>query len=204
MALKDKIEELIQVGYLRQLVHNQSRTGRRQRSPERRESRGDPKRRTEERTRTPCPIPSQPQGPNTRVRGVINTIAGGFVGGRPSASARRKHLRAVQSINVVSMPIRRRMPPITFTNADFKGIDPFQDDPMVITVEIENFSVMKTLVDQGSSVDVLYWSTFKKLCIPDSEIQPYEDQIVGFSGERVDTKGYIDLFTKFGEEGESK
>jgi len=102
------------------------------------------------------------------------------------------------------MPIRRRMPPITFTNADFKGIDPFQDDPMVITVEIENFSVMKTLVDQGSSVDVLYWSTFKKLCIPDSEIQPYEDQIVGFSGERVDTKGYIDLFTKFGEEGESK
>jgi len=75
---------------------------------------------------------------------------------------------------------------------------------MVITVQIENFSVMKTLIDQGSSVDVLYWSTFKKLCIPDSEVQPYDDQVVGFSGERVDTRGYIDLYTKFGgEEGES-
>jgi len=75
---------------------------------------------------------------------------------------------------------------------------------MVITMQIENFSVMKTLIDQGSSVDVLYWSIFKKLCIPDSEVQPYDDQVVGFSGERVDTKGYIDLYTKFGgEKGKS-
>jgi len=80
----------------------------------------------------------------------------------------------------------------------------FGEDPMVITVEIENFSVMKTLVDQGSSVDVLYWSTFKKLCLSDNEIQPYEDQIVVFSEERVDTKGYIDLYTRFGEEEEPK
>jgi len=71
---------------------------------------------------------------------------------------------------------------------------------MVITVKIENFTVMKTtLVDQGSSVDILYWSTFKKLQVSESEIQPHNDQIVGFSGERVDTKGYVDLYTKFGE-----
>jgi len=43
----------------------------------------------------------------------------------------------------------------------------------VITVEIENFAILKTLVDQGSSV--LYWSTFKKLHILDSEIQSYEN-----------------------------
>jgi len=36
--------------------------------------------------------------------------------------------------------------------------------------------------------------------IPETEIQPYDEQIVGFSGERVDTKGYIDLFTTFGED----
>jgi len=29
------------------------------------------------------------------------------------------------------------MPPITFTNADFQGIDPNQDEPMVITIEVE-------------------------------------------------------------------
>jgi len=150
LALMDRIEELIQAGHLRQFVRNQFRTVRRQRSPERRESRGDLKRKTEERTRTPCPTSSQPPGPSTCVKGVINTIAGRFASGGSSASAIKKHLRAVQSTNAVSMPIRRRMPPITFTNTDFKGIDPFRDDPMVITVKIENFSVMKTLVDQGS------------------------------------------------------
>ena len=126
-----------------------------------------------------------------------------MAGGGSSASARKKHLRVVQAVNVITIPIRRRMPPITFTNAYFKGIDPFQDDPMVIMVEIGNFAVIKTLVDQDNSVDVLYWSTFKKLHIPDNEIHPYDDQIVGFSGERVNTKGYIDLYTKFEGEGES-
>jgi len=49
---------------------------------------------------------------------------------------------------------------------------------------------------------MLYWGTFKKLCIWENEIQPYDDQVVGFLRERVDTKGYIDLYTKFGGEEE--
>jgi len=48
------------------------------------------------------------------------------------------------------------MPPIVFTDDDFHGQDHQQDDPMVITVEIENYAVKKVLVDQGSSVDILY------------------------------------------------
>jgi len=106
LALKDKIEELIQARHLRQFVRNQSRMARRQRSPERREPRGEPKRRTEEKAKTLRPTLSQPPGPSTRVRGVINTIARGFAGGGSSASAGKKHLRAVQLVNAISMPIR--------------------------------------------------------------------------------------------------
>jgi len=36
---------------------------------------------------------------------------------------------------------------------------------MVITVEIDKFAIPKVLVDQGSSVDILYWKTFKKMRI---------------------------------------
>ena len=64
----------------------------------------------------------------------------------------------------------RTMPPTTFTDRDFKAIDPKQDNPMFITITIDNFTVMKTLVDQDNSVDILYWKTFKKLKIPDTEI----------------------------------
>jgi len=48
------------------------------------------------------------------------------------------------------------MPLITFTDDDFHCLDHQQDDPMVITVELENYAIKKVLIDQGSSVDILY------------------------------------------------
>jgi len=47
------------------------------------------------------------------------------------------------------------MPPITFTDANFHGVDHQQDDPMVITIKLENCAVKKVFIDQGSSVDIL-------------------------------------------------
>jgi len=57
---------------------------------------------------------------------------------------------------------------ITFTDRNFKAIDLKQDDPMVIIVTIEGFVIIKTLVDQRSLIDILYWKTFKKLQIPET------------------------------------
>jgi len=75
---------------------------------------------------------------------------------------------------------------------DFKGVDyRQQDDPMVIAVDIDRFAIRKTLVDQGSSVDILYWKTFKAVRIVESEMMSYDDHVVGLSGERVGTKGYM-------------
>jgi len=59
------------------------------------------------------------------------------------------------------------------TDDNFTTIDPAQDDPMVITLEIDKFVIIKVLVDQGCSVDILCWKNFKKMRIPDSEIQSY-------------------------------
>lgn len=52
------------------------------------------------------------------------------------------------------------MPPITFSSEDFHARDPEQDDPMVITVEIARYGVSKVLVDQGSSINIIYFKTF--------------------------------------------
>jgi len=41
------------------------------------------------------------------------------------------------------------MSPITFIDKDFKGVDPLQDELMVITVDIDNFSITKTLWIKG-------------------------------------------------------
>jgi len=131
-------------------------------------------------------------------REVINTIAGGFAGGGSTNNAQKRHPRVVHQVNAVAF--RPGMPPITFTDDDFKGVDyRQQDDPMVIAVDIDRFTIRKTLVDRESSVDILYWKTFKAMRIAETEMMPYDDHVVGFSGERVGTKGYIELYTTFGE-----
>nr|KYP34166.1 hypothetical protein KK1_044912 [Cajanus cajan] len=118
----------------------------------------------------------------------------------PLRNRSRERNRAIKSVNAIGRASPIRIPPITFTDQDFQGIDPVQDDPMVISVEINNCIVKKTLVDQGSSADILYWKTFEQLGIPEQELTPYDEPLVGFSGERVDTRGMIDLYTYFGDD----
>ncbi|XP_014515510.1 uncharacterized protein LOC106773324 [Vigna radiata var. radiata] len=90
------------------------------------------------------------------------------------------------------------MPDITFTNRDFHTPEPEQDDPMVITARIAQYDVSKVLIEQGSSINILYWTTFKKMELTKDAVTPFHEQIVGFAGERVDTRGYLVLRTRLG------
>ena len=71
---------------------------------------------------------------------------------------------------------------------------------MVIVVEVTSYTVMKTLVDQGSSMDVIFLKTFKKLSLPSEVIVLFDEHIVSFSSDRVDTRGYVNLYTSQGIE----
>jgi len=53
--------------------------------------------------------------------GNIRTIARGFAGGGSSKSAQRRHLRNINSVNILPP---RMLPPITFLNEDFSIHDP--------------------------------------------------------------------------------
>lgn len=96
------------------------------------------------------------------------------------------------------------MSPINFTDEYFHAPDPNQDDPMVITAIIARYSISKVLVDQGSSTNILYWKTFQQMDIPDDMIMPFHEQILGFVGERVDTRGYVDLKMSLGTKKNSR
>ncbi|XP_020225277.1 uncharacterized protein LOC109807163 [Cajanus cajan] len=195
-ALKDKLEDLIKQGHLRSFVTPEDHQSRgRDHSREAHQPR-DPRCRSRSTERQDRSRHSRED--NARPRKIINTIAGGFAGGGSTSSARKRHLRAVRSVNSVNQSKTPKMPPITFSDRDFRGVDPVQDDPMVISVEMHNCIVKKTLVDQGSSADILYWNTFVQLGIPEESLEPYHKPLVGFSGERVMTRGCIDLYTRFG------
>ncbi|XP_020211150.1 uncharacterized protein LOC109795981 [Cajanus cajan] len=196
-ALKDKLEDLIKQGHLASFVtsqNHQSKGGdyhsREAPLPRDRHRRSRPAERRDHSRHS--------REGNDRPRKVINTIAGGFAGGGSTSFARKRHLHAVRSVNSVNQPKMPRMPSITFFDRDFRGVDPILDDPMVISVEMHNCIVKKTLVDQGSSADILYWNTFVQLGIPEESLEPYHEPLVGLSGERVMTRGCIDLYTRFG------
>ncbi|XP_020209300.1 uncharacterized protein LOC109794245 [Cajanus cajan] len=117
------------------------------------------------------------------LQGVINTITSGFAGGGSSSSARKRHLQSINNVHTDTSAPHRNTPAITFIDDDYTDVCPNQDDPMVIAVEVANWEVHKALIDQGSSIDVLYWPTFLRLDIPYSLIQPHTEPLVNFTGE---------------------
>lgn len=67
------------------------------------------------------------------------------------------------------------------TDVDFIGVDPEQDDPMVIIVGIANWDVRKVLIDRESSTDILFWSTFQRLNVLHKLIKPHPKPLIGFA-----------------------
>jgi hypothetical protein len=53
--------------------------------------------------------------------------------------------------------------PITFTEEDFELKSAIHNDAMVIEVNIAGRIIGKVLVDNGSSVEILFWKTFEKM-----------------------------------------
>jgi len=191
--LRDKIEELIRQGHLKKYIQQdrpkrspvKDRNPARRRAPTRwgKQRELEPERREREPSRTHRSLRrSRSWSRDKPLRGYINTISGGFAGGGSSSSARKRHVRALKSVHLVEKKVRS-MPPITFTDEDFKAPDPDHDDPMVISIEVVEYGIGKVLVDQGSSVNILYWKTFRKMNLSEDLIVPYNEQIVGFSGE---------------------
>ena len=63
--------------------------------------------------------------PKTWLRGVINIIDGGFIGGGSSNLACKCYVHNLNFVNSITAKKRvtRSLPAITFTNEDFEGIE---------------------------------------------------------------------------------
>jgi len=91
----------------------------RARTPESR----SPRLRADDRTRIDRSWERSPRPRNGDNQTIINTISGGFGGGGPSHLARKRHMRAIKSMHMISRQPKRSMPDIIFTDQDFKNID---------------------------------------------------------------------------------
>ena len=129
------------------------------------------------------------------IHGEIHTIAGRFSGGGCTASQRKKYARSVMSVEV----FEDHSPnvDITFTKGDLRDVVPHDNDPIVISLVTAGRTIHRVLVDQGSSVDVMFWPTFEKLQLSPDQLRPYGGCLYGFVGDQVELRGYIELRTTF-------
>ncbi|GAV75890.1 LOW QUALITY PROTEIN: hypothetical protein CFOL_v3_19366, partial [Cephalotus follicularis] len=81
---------------------------------------------------------------------------------------------------------------ISFSEADYEGVRLLHDDPVVMTLQVELFTMKRILIDSGSSADILYKHAFNQLRIP-ADLRPVKTPLVGFMGEMVHPLGSIYL-----------
>ena len=84
-------------------------------------------------------------------------------------------------------------PLIEFSDEDKLGIFQPHDDALVVILRIGGYDVKRVLVDQGSTVEVMYPDLYKGLNLKPEDLSAYDSPLVSFEGKTVTLKGLIRL-----------
>ena len=82
---------------------------------------------------------------------------------------------------------------LTFSNEDKVGTLQPHDDALVVTLRIKQYDVKRVLVNQGSSVEIMYLDLFKGLKMKPEDLACYDSPLIGFDGKIVFPNGQIRL-----------
>ena len=81
-----------------------------------------------------------------------------------SKKAHKTYLRMVQNVQLTSFVpkmVRIDNPVIRFSEEDARRLHHPHDDALVASLQVGDYNMHLVLVDNGSSVDILYYSAFQ-------------------------------------------
>ncbi|XP_057972765.1 uncharacterized protein LOC131160908 [Malania oleifera] len=159
IQMKNKIEALIKRGYLSRFIKKEVP----QREPhEQRRPNGNKK--------------------EERVRGKIVVIFGGSASGGDSGGARKRYAKQVLSTErgEPSSNRKKQNDDIIFDSGG-EGVQQPHDDTPVLSLLVANYKVRRILIDNGSSANVMFCSSYNIDVPPQDEI-PYAAQDMGGQG----------------------
>jgi len=81
--------------------------------------------------------------------------------------------------------------------ADLQDVIPHDNDLVVVSLVTAGRRVRCVLVDQASSTDVMFLTTFNRLQLSTDQLKPYTRCLYGFAGNEVEVRGHIELRTTF-------
>ena len=88
---------------------------------------------------------------------------------------------------------------ITFTEEDSRWVHYPYNNPSVVTGQIAIIKVHRTLVNNNSSIDILYLDALKKMRLNVKNLRPMKTLIFRFTGDNIDPLGMIKLVLTMGE-----
>lgn len=118
-----------------------------------------------------------------------------------SRKARKTYLRMVQNVQIFKRPpkvTKVENPTISFTKEDSRRLHQPHDDALEISLSIADFNTRRVLVDNGSSVDILYYPAFQQIRIDKERLLPTDALLVRFNGTKVFPVGTITLLITIG------
>ncbi|KAL5580701.1 hypothetical protein UlMin_013143 [Ulmus minor] len=181
-VLKDEVERLIQRGQLREFVRGANQQPR--------------------QPAQPVVRPQQQDNHDLEVR----TIMGGPATGETNR-ARKNYARQSRTdpfphqVNLTGH--KEKIPrlsddPIIFTESEARGLWHPHTDAIVVTLRIAGRKVFRILVDNGSSADILFKSTFNRMNLVGVKIEPTSSSLSGFTGDSISSEGILNLPVELG------
>ena len=127
--------------------------------------------------------------------GTINVIfaAPGRTASSPSRVMSVARLLAEDSSSGLKRAKMDIQPILGFSDEDKIGIIQPHDDTLVVTLRIEGYDVKRILVDQGSTVEIMYLDLYKGLNLRSDDLMAYNSPLVSFEGKTVIPKRQIRL-----------
>ncbi|XP_056696908.1 uncharacterized protein [Spinacia oleracea] len=181
-SLKDNIEDLVRRGYLKQYLLD---------------------RREEKEKAASGKQHEQPQKRVYEATGHKKNDILVVFGGQKSGQASKKHLRALSHrVNFSAVGDNQPHPPnMTFTADDCFGVQYKHDDPLVISMDLNNHNVHRVLVDGGSAVNIIFRNCFEQLILeePEEALTKVSYPLIGFNGSAAIPRGKITLPVTVGE-----
>ena len=91
------------------------------------------------------------------------------------------------------------MDDITFSDRDARHVHHHYYDALVITAIVANNNVHRILVDNESSIDILYYQALQRIGLKVSDLKPSPNPIYSFIGDSITPMGVISLPMTLGE-----
>ena len=76
-----------------------------------------------------------------------------------------------------------------FSDEDKIGTIQLHDDALMITFQIRGYDVKRVMVDQGSTIEIMYPDLYKGLNLKVEDLTPYSSPLVSFKGKIIIPKG---------------